>query len=168
MVGQTAVALEDELLLVPEGQTYLLSYHLDDEENKLWDAVQDGARAGREMMVTHTVKIKKEGTFFWRTLRKKVWKKFVVYNLFENVYSYGPNLQMSERTSRPDVMQQYIMEVVDASFIARHKLESGRMYKISIKVEVSERSDETGWQRFIPFKNLFKKNLVKSFEYVAP
>lgn len=153
-------------LMVPEGKFYLLSYHVEDDKDALWTAVQDGVRAGRQVMIEHTVKIKPAG-WLQSTAAKTTWRKFVIYNLFENAYSYGANEQVARRTTRPELVKAYAFGVEDQPFVARHKLVPGKAYTITIHLEVTEKSEEESWLRFLPLQNLFKQRLTRSFTYVA-
>lgn len=166
--GGGAQAATKPPLLVPEGKQYLLSYQLADTDDAFWGAVNDGARAGRKVLISHVVHIKSKGFLFHKTLGKKTWRKFVTYNLFENAYSFGANEATNRRTTRPELVQDYVMGIVDEPFIARHTLEPNETYDITITLEVSEKSEEESWLRFLPFTDIFKQKLTRSFAYVAP
>ena len=153
-------------LMVPEGKFYLISYQVEDPENTLWTAIQDGARAGRQVMVAHTIKIKPTG-WLQGTVAQTTVRKFMVYNLFENAYSYGANEQVSRRTTRPEIAKAYTLGVEDTPLVARHKLVQGKTYTITMTLEVTEKSEEESWLRFLPLQNLFKQRLTRSFTYVA-
>jgi len=155
-------------LLVPEGKVYVLSYQLEDTDNAFWGAVNDGARAGRKVMVSHVAQIKGKGFLFPQTLGKNTWRKFVTYNLFENAYSFGAHEATARRTTRPELVQAYVLGMVDEPFIERHKLQQGQTYTITIALEVTEQTEEESWLRFLPFTDLFKQKLTRSFTYVAP
>ena len=167
--GGAVHAVEKAPLMVPDGKAFLLSYQLDDKNDAVWSTIHDGVRAGRQVMVTHTVKLKKKGwALVHPTIVKKTWSKFIVYNLFENAYSYGANEKAVRRTTRPELVQAYVMSILDQPFVMRHKLESGEAYTITVQLEVTEKSEEESWFRYLPFQNIFKQTLTRSFTYVAP
>ncbi len=153
-------------LMVPVAKHNLLSYEVEDANDKLWTAIQDGVRAGRQVMVAHTIKIKPAG-WLHRSIETKTVRKFMIYNLFENAYSYGANEQVARRTTRPELVKAYAFGLEDQPFVARHKLVPGKTYTITVTIEVTEKSEEESWLRYLPLQNLFKQRLTRSFTYVA-
>ena len=159
---------EDAPLLIPEGKAYLISYSLDDPKGNFWTTVHDSVRAGRQIVVTHHVRMKPKGiSLLHRTTAAKDWRKNVVYSLFENAYTYGTDQVTSRRTTREELVKNYILSVDDMPFVPRHKVKAGQVYTITVTLEANEKGDDASWLNYLPLHNLFKTKLTRSFTYVA-
>ncbi len=154
-------------LLIPSDENLFISYQLEDKDDVFWAAVRDAARSGRKVMVIHNVKMKKANNIIGGKVQKKVWHKFVTYNLFEDSYGYGENIDELRRTTRKELVKAFVLGIDNKQFIAKGKIKTGKEYKIKIHLEVTEKREEDSWVSYLPFQNLFKQKLLKSFIHVA-
>lgn len=168
--GATGVEapFSDTISLVQKGDDFMVNYQLHIEpESSFWVAVRDAMRAGRQVQVTHQVRMNEADSLLSSYIAKKTWKKYLSYNLFENTYSYGSDPENLAQTTRLDIVQSFAFGISNQPLVAVQDLERAQVYDIRVHLQVSEEGADEGLLGYLPFGGLFKRKLTRYFTHVA-